>query len=100
MAKQASHSWLTWAPESASPRSTSSLGNRSAIASRLSLASTEENREVRSSASDRSSSTSSGVTPCSRARSTTERPTRSGRVDDSATESEALLNRLNRPEVS
>ena len=44
MAKQASHSWLTWAPESANPSSTSSRGSSQAMPSGSSLASTDENR--------------------------------------------------------
>ena len=80
VAKQASHSWLTWAPESARPSSTWSRGSNQAMPSGSLLASTELKRVWRPSSRARSSMASRGVTPRSSARSTTFRPTRSGRV--------------------
>ncbi len=61
VAKHASQSWLTCAPESARPRSTVSFGSSSAIASGSLFASTLQKRVSRFSASERSSMTSSGV---------------------------------------
>ena len=61
--KHASHSWLTWAPESARPTSTPSRCSSQAIASGSLLASTDRKRVSRSSSSEMSSITSSGGAP-------------------------------------
>ena len=94
VAKQASHSWLTCAPESASPSSTVSCG-RSAR-DRVGIVVGEhadQNRVSRSSSSERSSMTSSGVPPHSAAMSATLRSTSSGCAALSATDERVEVER-------